>query len=247
MRKLLTFLIALVALALPVGANAWWQSIQQVAVSSALPGPPTFAFQSLNAGSDSANVATFTGVSIGTASANRFVVMTVGFYNGFSGGAITGVSWTGGTASFVQMTNDANASTFVVYGTIPTGTTTTLTVTFTSAVFTQGVAWPYTTDVTTLASTTPVTAGAVVASGTTQTASIPIANNGSALFFIAANNGATNNSQTISASDAGLGTDGIFGSNIAGSKNNVALSAASHVTETWTTSATNDIGFVVFR
>jgi hypothetical protein len=74
---------------------------------------------------------------------------------------------------------------------------------------------------------------------------VAIANNGSALF--AAGVGSGNGSKSFSASDAGIAQDNTFNVTLVGHKNNVAISAASHVTESWTTAGNEILGLAVFR
>ncbi|HUD11309.1 MAG TPA: hypothetical protein VMS08_02785, partial [Candidatus Saccharimonadia bacterium] len=98
----------------------------------------------------------------------------------------------------------------------------------------------------TLASTTPVTSFQDVAASTTQTSSVAVANSGSVLLFAWVGTVGVSG-QTVTASDATLTTDGPFNPYTWGHGNNVAASAASHVTIGWSGSAEGALGLIVYR
>jgi hypothetical protein len=79
-KRLIAFLIA-VSLCLPTASSAWWQSIQQVAVSGAPPAIPSYVYRgNVFTSSASGNVVTIS-MNIGTASADRVVAVFIGSQN----------------------------------------------------------------------------------------------------------------------------------------------------------------------
>jgi hypothetical protein len=204
MRKLLTFLIALGTLALAsVPARTWTPQEfivlfrNRAALSpAARPGPPTFTFE--NATTGTTNATTYA-ITTGTASANRLVVTVLDGFAATNPSTIVSAVYDGsiiGTVTQIQINNNPI---HVITAPIPTGTSSTLVVTWTNAQTGVAVrAINYTTDITTLSSTAPVTSLTNLGeSATSITGTIAVANSGSVLLFAGTGQGITNGTQSM--------------------------------------------------
>jgi hypothetical protein len=168
MRKVLTFLIALAAIALgvcsPVSAQGFNGGgfnigLGPFATASA---PPTLSFVGTTAGSHSGAVETFTSVNIGTASGftTRRIICVIWnnvTYALLAGGTPPTIG--GITATVHAQVNQSSGGpgAYIFSADVPTGTTATVVVTFASSIFADLHISIYTVDDALLVSTTPQT------------------------------------------------------------------------------------------
>jgi hypothetical protein len=127
---------------------------------------------------------------------------------------------------------------------IPTGTSSTMVVTWSSAQSGTTRAPTWTTDITTLSSTTPTVATGTQAAGTTNTASIAVANSGSVL--LVSDIGAGSGSKAFTASTPTITQRDSFNVTLVGDANSVAAGTATANTS-WTGSNSDIIGLALFR
>jgi hypothetical protein len=245
MQRLLASLLALWVAFVPAQAGRM-ALMGAGAGSAALPGPPTFTYQSTPGGTTGAT-SSFT-ISTGTASANRLVVNFVEVFSA-SGATISSVLIDGTISplSITQIFNTAaggqNVFLAAIVAAIPTGTSSTMVVTWSSAQSGTTRAPTWTTDITTLSSTTPTVATGTQAAGTTNTASIAVANSGSVL--LVSDIGA-NGSKTFTASTPTITQRDSFNVTLVGDANSVASGTATANTS-WTGSTSDIIGLALFR
>jgi hypothetical protein len=214
-------------------------------VSSALPGPPTFAVQTSN--SPTVSNTTFA-VATGTASATRFVVVVITGTATVGGATITGSLFDGtvsGTNYAVGNGNGGggtNNGMWIVTALIPTGTSSTLVITWSPSMSGTMRFTPYTTDSTTLNSLVPVTSNSIVNSTSNSLGSIAVANSGSAIFTCTTGG----SSLAFSAGTPTITVDDNF--NVTRTGHAFSVGAGSYtIASTWTPSADNIIGAAVFR
>jgi hypothetical protein len=217
--------------------------------AAGLPGPPTFTFQTSANTSCTGAACTTIALAIGTASPNRRVYVDVTTAPASNQTPYIACSIGGVACDInvqVEVSSSNSSGTFLVSAPVPTGTTAVVSLTSTGTAFAFPFVFLYTVDHTTLASITPVTGGATVATGTSVTGSVAVLPGGSLLVGWDCS-GCSSSSGSITASDASVGTDATSNFTIAGHVNGVAASAASHVTVGWTTSAEGTLGLMAFR
>ena len=222
-------------------------------VKASAVGPPTFTNQvATAAGTNSGNTSTWTGLSLGssTANSNRFVVVAIAAITGTNGYPTATLNGTAATVvqGGINTTNN-NYGVFLVTGIIATGSTFNLVLTYSGGP-NLNVASVYTSDITTMLSQTPQapppTNFVSNESNLSVTTSAPVAYSGSFVLMIWFGNGVSG-TPTLT-SDASLNVDGNYGNfAIFASANNVAASAASHATTTVTGAGENNQGMFVFR
>jgi len=107
----------------------------------------------------------------------------------------------------------------------------------------------WTSDTSTMNSTTPVIASMVQAtSATIVTNTINLATSGYAVLAGYSGFGITNNSQAFaSPNDPSVASDGVFGSRFWGHANGAAANASSQVSVSWTTTADGSLSLAAFR
>jgi hypothetical protein len=187
MKRLFSLLVA-ASLCLPTASSAWWQSIQQVAVSSALPGPPTFTARSLTFTPNVSGGGTSTLTYTGPTSIGSDTFLAVLFWIGDGGGAapplgtsafsvtISGVP-TSVPANLVSLGPDTSLFSlhfYVAYATVPAGlTASSLVVNWSGTVSNESSGGFYSAVASQMVSTTPTiiptvsaTSGTSVSSGT---------------------------------------------------------------------------------
>lgn len=230
-----------------------FNSAPYYAVTGGIIGPPTFVYQGQqNTTSIAGDTATIAATSIGTASANRRVVILFNI-NGFGAtilsATIGGVTCDTISGPLYNDTTNFNIG-FMISTIVPTGTTAGAVINFSPGGATGlnfGVPF-YTVDNTTLINpTSPTTSGTTLGAVSSITGAV-VTLTGSSVLMFCNPSGGTPSGTFISASDAGLTTTNSFGVALGGFANGASASAANHATVSWTgTSVSAGIMMVAYR
>jgi hypothetical protein len=255
MRKLLTFLIALGAVAF--GSLAYSQGMLLLGAGSVsaprLVGPPTFTFQVAN-NTSGAPTLTWTGpTSIGS---DNFLAVPIFWQD--SGQTFVSASFTINGSPVPASVADLGKTSlnslhfYVFYAPVSTGvTSSSLSATWSSTIFNTSWGAFYSAQTSQMVSTTPVvvpvasaTSGTVVSSGTFN---VPA---GGAVLSIAQLFGGSTSSPTFTSPNTPPVAPDASHATIWGSKSNASANASSQVSMTWTGALSGgeaDIAAVVFR
>jgi hypothetical protein len=258
MRRLFALLVA-ASLCLPTASSAWWQSIQQVAVSGAAPvGPPTFTFESVAGFSTGSATTVATGpTSIGT---DTFLVALFYVQDPSPPTTPTGASFTvngssvGATITRLGSGSETSNSLeyYVAYAPVSSSlTSSSLTVNWSGGIFNTSAVAFYSAKTAQMVSTTPTLVPVVsVTSGTSASSGAFNVAAGGAVLTMAATFGAGSSQSFTTPNTPPITQDASFSSQIFGSKSNASANASSQVSMTWSGSITGgeaDIAAVVFR
>lgn len=248
MRKLLTFLIALASIVFAVGSPVKAQygcksfgyqggNGCNSAIASPPPSGPVLTYIGTNTPTYISNVGTVSSANIGTAASNRLVVVV--FYD-LNQNASAMVSIGGVSATINAISNTPNLTTGIASLVVPTGTTVSIAVTFSSSAG-FGAFDVYT--ITGLSSTTPVGSGTdnASSSGTATTSGTTLATSSGGVVVVGSQQygGGSATSDTISGTESynpdhpSFVPSGGFSRNTTASAQATATSASSSVTATW--------------
>lgn len=253
MRKLLTFLIALGAIAFGVWSPASAQYGGCLGacgtVASALPGPPTLTFVSAITLPQSGSAATSSSVNIGPTAGftTRRIIMSLSVKGSDAAGTLSSVVINGVTATIHTQAGGGGTPAFaaVVSADVPTGTTgVTVTTTFTNSLFAGVVAGIYSVDDALLVSTTPSSnTGTGSAVSSISTGSFTETAGG---FIVAA---AALGTVPSGFAITGYTTDALGGANqgIVSHLASVASTGSTTATATWTNSSNATIAAAAWR
>jgi hypothetical protein len=257
MRKLLTFLIALGAVAFGVCSPAAAQAIigggiwGDVKPRAAPPAGVVFTYQGTTIGSVSGSDATFGTITInangGVTGANRRVLVVFEIPSGNAGVVPTGTSGTifapnsgapitADTVSVAGQDTVTNVVQALVSAVLPVGTTTTLSVPFSGTIASSPRFSVYTVDNSTLSN--PLTPVVTFVQGTTTPPITGTINtlSGGGLLGMFAGFGTSSNAWS-----AGITTsDGVFGADNWGSLSNTSANTPLSVSNTWTVSGSGN-------
>lgn len=221
-------------------------------IGSGIIGPPTFNYQGIIINqAPSVNTITFNSVPIGTASATRFVSILVLEYT--TGGTNVSSATINGSATGVTITSigaNAELSLDLITATVTTGTTLNLVVTFpVSPAGSINYAAAYTSDTTTMLSTTPINYGLTqTTSVTSMTKTFNVTGSGTALIAGFGGFGITNGTQAFTTpNDPPVLADATQNSDMVGHANNFGPNASTRVSVNWTTTFDGNLGVAGFR
>jgi hypothetical protein len=234
----------------PIGKKFWgYQYPHSHRAAPAGGGGPTLSFIGLTTFAPAAGgTQTITGVSIGTASANRRVIVAV--VEARSGGGPTDITIAGTSvgATFQTINNNAsyNGSISIGYVDVPAGTTATITVVggSTAGDENQDAIYVYTVDKSTLVAGSPTFGSHAIGSGsptTTNTVTVNTTTSGFVIALLALPGFSSATAQSITASTETYASDGTTNtqsiSMAASKKSGSATNTPTSVTFGWTNAA----------
>jgi hypothetical protein len=236
-KRLIGLLIA-ASLCLPTSASAWWQSIQQVAVSGGGGGSPALAYIGNVTPTYASNVATATAAPIGTASSGRLVVVV--FYDLItpSPGVSTATVTIGGVSAVVNTIASVHNSTVgIASANVPTGTTANIVVSYDTSSGANGAFDVYA--LTGLSSMTAVGSGETASAGANPITTT-LATTAGGIVIAGAQQSGGGGTLTMSGTETYTKDSSFqiasFSSNASSHATGIATNAASSVSATWVSS-----------